>query len=269
MSGPVTWRPAQALPPPTRSANVRIVLSPHPDDETLSLGVWAANAARDGHRVIVVCLTDGRGTKARTVIGTRLHRTFTRDEVAAARIGELRAAATALGVGGEDVVLAHLDGDATAGGSRLTQPEAYAVIRVMAERFPNATFATMSYTADQHPDHLDAGRALWQAMGDGTVRSGVFAVSRLWWHLPSPPITTEVPNAPEVAQRVRAAARGYGVWNPAGHEYAVGWTSVRQQFLDLDADPRDHLHSWQPAPGLAVSPAATGAAGSPGPSGLA
>jgi LmbE family N-acetylglucosaminyl deacetylase len=245
VTGPA-WTPSRPLPAAVAPGQrVSIVLSPHPDDETLSLGVWTANTISRGERVIVVCLTDGRGTGAEKTVAARLGRTLSKDQIGTARIGELRRAAAALGVAANDVYLAHLDGDATVGGSRLTQVEAYAVIREFAQRFPTATYATMSYIAERHPDHLGAGRALLQAVKDGTVSSAVFAVSRLWWRLPSPPVTVVRPVTSAVRGRVFAAGGAYGVWDPARQRYAIGWTSVHRQFLDLISTPADHIHSWR------------------------
>ena len=243
--GRPAWTPATPLPAaePAGGRPVVVVLSPHPDDETLSLGVWAANAAARGDRVIVVCLTDGRTTGAITSISRRLGHPVTRDEIAAARERELRAAIERLGVARDDLYLPHLDGDATVGGTRLTVAEAYAVIEAFARRFPDATFGTMSYAAEHHPDHLDLGRALWLAERARVVRHAEFAVSRLWWALPSPPVREVLPDTLEVRDRVLAAAREYGVWDPAAGRYAVGYTSVDHQFTALLADPRSRVHA--------------------------
>ncbi|HEY6797456.1 MAG TPA: PIG-L family deacetylase, partial [Kineosporiaceae bacterium] len=241
------WAPQDALPTPAHDGRqVDIVLSPHPDDETLSLGVWTADAAVRGDRVIVVCLTDGRTTGALATIARRLRRPVTRDEIAAARIRELHAATARLGVRPDDVYLAHLDRDDGPGGTRLTELEALAVIKAFAARFPDATFATMSWAAERHPDHLGAAFALQEAVARGIARHGVFAVSRLWWALPSPPVTIVLPLNAAVRHQVTAAANAYGLWNPADHRLAVGWTSVHQQFVDLLADPRDRVHGWAP-----------------------
>jgi LmbE family N-acetylglucosaminyl deacetylase len=220
------------------------VFSPHPDDETLSLGVWTANAAARGDRVIVVALTDGRTTGAVKPIEQRLGHPLTQGDIAVARIAEMRAAVADLGVAAPDLYLAHLDDVSTPGRSRVTESEAAAVIRAFAGRFPGATFATMSWVAERQLDHLSAGRALWSAMRDGTVHDGVFAVSRLWWSLPCPAVTQVTPTSPEVRRRLLAAAGAYDLWNPAETRYAVGWTSVHPQFVALVADPRDRVHGW-------------------------
>jgi LmbE family N-acetylglucosaminyl deacetylase len=244
---PPVWTPPAELPAPsTGSQRIDIVLSPHPDDETLSLGVWVANAVAQGDRVIVVCLTDGRSTGAITQVSQRLRRPVSRDEIAAARIRELRAATAQLGIGAGDVYLAGLDAEQGPGGTRVTEPEALAVIETFAGRFPAATFATMSWAAEQHPDHLGAGYALQEAAARGLVQHAVFAVSRLWWALPSPAASVVLPLNATVRRRVELAGRAYDVWDPADQRLAIGWTSVHQQFVALLADPRDRIHGWAP-----------------------
>jgi len=242
------WTPPTPLPADDGSPrHVDLVFTPHPDDETLSLGVWIANAAARGDRVIVVALSDGRSTGALPKVEARLGRPVSRDEIAAARLRELRAAATALGVAPADVYPARLDAEGSPGGSRVTEPEAAAVIQAFAERFPDATSATMSWVAEMHPDHLSAGRALWRAVRDGSVHDAVFAVSRLWWALPGPVETPVLPASAVVRERVLAAAADYDLWDPAEQRYAVGRTSVPPQFEALAADPRDRIHHWASA----------------------
>jgi LmbE family N-acetylglucosaminyl deacetylase len=240
--GGAAWTPSAPLPAVAATGErVDVVLSPHPDDETLSLGVWIANAVGRGDRVIVVSLTDGRTTGAVTKLSARLGHAVSRDEIAVARTLETRDAAAQLGVRPGDVYLAHLDG-AGAGGTRATEGEVADVIAVFAARYPTATFATMSWAAERHPDHLSAGLALRAASAEGTVARAVFAISRLWWALPSPRAGDVLPVDPSARRRVLRAARAYDRWDPPVHRLAVGWTSVRPQFAALLADPRDRVH---------------------------
>jgi LmbE family N-acetylglucosaminyl deacetylase len=249
------WHPGPLPPLTTDGRPILIVLSPHPDDETLSLGVVIANAEQRGERVIVVAMTDGASSRAFLRIAPRWDRwerslsrrprgtaTFTRADLAGARIVEMRAAVAALGVSPADFYQAHLDAASSDDGARTTVAEAEQVIRTFAARFPDATFATMSYLAERQPDHLDDGTALHLLVRAGVVRHALWAVSRLWWHLPAPGATWVVPSDPQVLARVLAAARAYGGWAPAADRLGVGWTSVRSQFLALLADPRDKVH---------------------------
>jgi LmbE family N-acetylglucosaminyl deacetylase len=246
----LAWAPVEPLPtaaaPQQSDRPVDIVLSPHPDDETLSLGVWIANRVQRGDRVIVVALTDGRATGAATAIARRLGRVVDRDQIAVARMREMRSAAAALGVSPTDVYPAHLDTDTSPGGSRATVPEVAAVVSAFAERFPQAEFSTMSYLAEHHKDHLNAGHALLDAWQSGQVSRVEFAVSRLYWNQPLPGEHDELPVSAEARARVIAAARAYELWDPSHGRLSVGWFSVRPQFEALVADPVDRLHEARP-----------------------
>jgi LmbE family N-acetylglucosaminyl deacetylase len=249
------WTPPSPLPAPPDGRKVDIVLSPHPDDETLSLGVWIAQRSQAGHRVIVVALTDGRSTNAIQEISARLHRTLSRDEIGAARIAEMQAADVELGVAPGDLYRAELDDDAGDGGSRATEAEIGDVIDAFARAFPGAAIATMSDLAEHHPDHLNAGRALMTAWLQQRVRNVVFAISRLYWRTKVPNEFAVAPPTEAVRDRVLAAGRAYGAWDPDHGRLSVGWYSVRTQFDAMLADPVDHLHL--PASPAAVTPVTT------------
>ncbi|MGN6332341.1 MAG: PIG-L deacetylase family protein [Motilibacteraceae bacterium] len=278
------WRPLGALPPSgPRTRPTLVVLSPHPDDETLSMGVLLAEAEQRGVRCVLVVMTDGWTTSAFSreaqrwdgwaaqhpvgAIGVLRHLDpaavppmaghgaqagiqhapgLTRQVLALARTEETRAAAERLGVAAGDVVLAHLDAPDSDGGPRTTVAEAESVIRVMARRFPGATFVTMSYSAERQPDHLDDGVALERLAAAGVVRRALFTVSRLWWGLPSPTARWLVPGDLAVRSRVLAAAASYQEWEPADLRLGVGWASVRQQFEAMLHDVRDRLHGLGP-----------------------
>jgi LmbE family N-acetylglucosaminyl deacetylase len=86
------------LPVATRSEIVGdapfVVLSPHPDDETLGLGGLIRQARDVGQRVIIVVLTDGAGshTKSKTYPTPRLIALRKQEVLEAARILGLNAA---------------------------------------------------------------------------------------------------------------------------------------------------------------------------------
>lgn len=244
-SGGPAWTPPAPLPEAAAdSRRVDVVLTPHPDDETLSLGVWIADAVEHRHRVIVVSITDGRSTGAITAVSTQLRRKVTRDEIGDARIRELRAASAALGVAPGDVYAARCDAEASYSGTRVTVSEARAVIEAFAARFPQATFATMSWMAERHADHLAVGEALRDAAETGVVQHSTFAISRLWWGLRAPyPVRDVRPVSVAVRRRVLAAAATYRVWDPRQKRYSIGWLSVRRQFNALLADPHDRVHA--------------------------
>jgi LmbE family N-acetylglucosaminyl deacetylase len=265
-----TWHPASALPvPESRGRRVDVFYTPHPDDETLSMGVMIDAAVRRGDRVIVVSLTDGRTTGAANAINVRLAqlrvagavRTSTpsaegtaaqpgglsaplalsASQIAAARVGELRRAAADLGIAAQDVFLAHLDAPDSDGGELLTVVEATAVMRAFAAQFPAARHVTMSNVVERQLDHLAAGTSLRQLADAGVIASAAWTVSRLWWQQAGPPWTWVLPDDTGRAT-VRRAAKEYLTWDPTHGEYAVGFYSVRNQFAALLADTRDRVH---------------------------
>jgi LmbE family N-acetylglucosaminyl deacetylase len=265
-----TWHPASALPvPESRGRRVDVFYTPHPDDETLSMGVMIDTAVRRGDRVIVVSLTDGRTTGAVKAINARLAQLRVADaertstptaagaatqpgghpaavvlaaaQIATARVGELRRAAADLGIAAQDVFLAHLDAPDSDDGGLLTVVEATAVMRAFAAQFPTARHVTMSNLVERQLDHLAAGTSLRQLADAGVITSAEWAVSRLWWQQASPPWTWAQPDDAGRAT-VRRAAKEYLTWNPERGEYAVGFYSVRSQFAALLADTRNRVH---------------------------
>jgi LmbE family N-acetylglucosaminyl deacetylase len=233
------WSPAAPLPARDPSAaGVLVVYTPHPDDETLSMGVLVAAAVRRHEQVVVVALTDGTTTRADAVDGEVL----THAEVGASRDSELLRAMAAYGVPASDVVFAHLDAPDSDCGALVTVSEARAVMRTVATQYPDATNVTMSWTAERNQDHLDAGIALRELVEQHVVRRALWAISRMWWTVPSPSAAWVTATDPRDIAAVRRAAAAYGIWDPRLGEYAIGLRSVTVQFRALALDPRDRVH---------------------------
>lgn len=128
-----------------------MVLSPHPDDETLGCGALIARARAAGDEVSVVVVTDGRHSTASSVLGP--------PQLAALRTGELRLACRALGVGEGDVVqLGHEDGTLRESVSGLADE----LVALLGERRPEVVLVTCAQ--DDHPDHEALHHALLLAL---------------------------------------------------------------------------------------------------------
>ncbi|MBV9097675.1 MAG: PIG-L family deacetylase [Frankiaceae bacterium] len=244
------WRPLGRLPlPAARGVRVVVVLTPHPDDETLSMGVLIHHWSRADYRVILVALTDGEHSRTWLGIDRRLHvrpvypalvqpgmPQVTVAQIAQSRIAEMRQAAVALGIAPADIYLAHLDSVGSSGGKHVTVLEVLALVRAFAARYPGATFVTMSYFAERQPEHLAAGEAVCAAVLEHRVRHAVWAISRLYWRFHAPRACIAADPADRAA--IDAAVSAYDDWDPAAGRYAVGYSSVGAQFQALRIDPR-------------------------------
>jgi LmbE family N-acetylglucosaminyl deacetylase len=222
-----------------------IFYSPHPDDETLTLGVLVASHVLAGRKVHVVLFTDGRDSRAFPVVNARLkaeHRApLTRAQFGAARVRECRAACAALGVPSANVHFEALTAVAVA--------NATAVIRSYQRRFPDAGHYTISWT-DTFAAHGNLGEALrrLRRADPKTYFDTRWGVSRLHWGEPALRACRPWSSTSTAAARARvgAAVASYDVWSPAHGRYRISYTSVAPQFRALKADVRSMLHGPPP-----------------------
>ncbi len=130
-----------------------VVFAPHPDDETLACGGRIAQAVASGTAVTIVVMTDGALGGGPDGIP---------HDVAALRKSEVAAAAQALGVRSEDVVLldypdAHL-GEHTASATRR-------VAQLLEQTRPVQVY--LPYRRDAHPDHIATWTVVTDALAHG------------------------------------------------------------------------------------------------------
>ncbi len=124
-----------------------VVLSAHPDDESLGAGGLVASATRLGRAVEMVCATDGEGSHPDSP-------THPPEELAVRRAEEAREAARALGVQVELVHrLALPDGGLADHEEALT----HHLVQVVGDG--RTTVIVAPWRRDGHPDHEVAGRA--------------------------------------------------------------------------------------------------------------
>lgn len=120
-----------------------VVVSPHPDDETLGASALLIAAGRLGRRIGLVALTDGEGSH-------RASRLFPPERLAAIRTAEQREAMAALGSReAEELRLSLPDG---ASGRSLGFEEAAERIAALCDRI-GATALAAPHPDDPHPDH--------------------------------------------------------------------------------------------------------------------
>ena len=250
---PATLNPA-VLTSPTKQA---VFYSPHPDDEVLSFGPIASELYALGHELIFVLLTAGSTTVAIKLIngelaspgnGTRFafkgirdpnnsgYAPLTQADIGKARTIEFKSAAAELGVKKGNSYNFDLLVE-----NELPITATTAVIEQMVAKYPDATHWSMS-TLDTHPHHRSAGEALRLVSAKTGVRTA-FAVSRPTLdqikkqiEVKNPDVLTPTPIKPDSSRmlRVRNSMLPYNAWNPAANSFAIGYSSVPNQFEELD-----------------------------------
>ena len=138
-----------------------LVVSPHPDDETLGCGGLIAAERRRGAQVLVAAVTDGEHAYPGAEGGEGL---------AATRRGEQERALERLGVERDSVLRFQL-ADSSVG-----LREADLVERLI-ERATPETCIVAPWEGDFHPDHEACGRAAAEAAG----RTGARLISYFFW----------------------------------------------------------------------------------------
>lgn len=148
-----------------------VIVSPHPDDETLGLGATTAMLIEAGVDVHLVSVSDGGAAYP----GLSAER---RTQLETVRRTEVRRAAKLLGAG-EPIRLGMPDGE-------LHQHErqmAEAIAAILA-RFPPGTWCAATWRSDGHPDHEATGRATATAAAQ---TGAVFVEYPVWmWHWARP-----------------------------------------------------------------------------------
>jgi LmbE family N-acetylglucosaminyl deacetylase len=160
-----------------------IVLSPHPDDESLGMGGLIALARRDYQDVSIVALTDGSGSHPRSIA-------YPREKLVDLRRGEMAEAGRILNVSPMRMTYLGLPDTAAPRSGPAFDRAVAAVGDIVRETNAGSLFVTWRH--DPHCDHEAA------ALLAGEVRRRCPTI-RLWaypvwgWHLPARDEVTTCP----------------------------------------------------------------------------
>jgi LmbE family N-acetylglucosaminyl deacetylase len=178
-----------------------VVVSAHPDDETLGAGGLISTCAAAGLDVLLLCLSDGTGSHPRSP-------THSPEQLAARRAEEYVAAAAELGVASTAVTqLALPDG---AIGDHVPEVTG-AVADLIGADAPGDTLVASTWTQDGHPDHEAVGRGAAEAVRRTGATHWQFPVWFWHWATPADPRVGELhpfslgPAAQEAKRRAVAA----------------------------------------------------------------
>lgn len=150
-----------------------VVLSPHPDDETLGAGGLIAAACEKGQRVDIIIITDGSGSHPRS-------QRYPAKELIELRQAEVESAGTLLGLGPHGISYLGLP-DTRAPSSGASFDAAVAAISETCRK-SRATSLFVTWHRDPHCDHEAAAR-MAQAVRQNLPDLRLWAYPIWGWHL--------------------------------------------------------------------------------------
>lgn len=221
---------------------VALFISPHPDDESLSMGMGIANHIWYGNEVYLMLLCRGNGSDAIDVINgkiycgwhNRYHSPTSEgyspldiDQFSNARLQEFRYSAACLGVKPENLIIyKYSDGE-------IKRDIVKERIKEFLSSHPYAAVKTPS-VHDIHPDHAECGYALLDMYNSGDIKDARFYISPAQW--------SDIPGNYEYNQNCRifhqASLGVYKRWNPAYGIFGIGYHSVSSLFDNVSATLR-------------------------------
>lgn len=219
-----------------------VYVSPHQDDETLSMGASLRRHLESGlHDVHVLLLTAGSGSGAQAVVG------LNDADFSTARDDELVRAARALGVRADHV---HFASNRVVGQTTLSVAAAQVAITEFVDAYPGAWVKTYSNrpAAGRHQDHVNAGQAAVNllnagVLGPNTLRLYVEPWAKSAFQSAHPGVAVGAEAATgSTAVRVRNALDEYEDIDHPGHRWGIGGISVPTYFDLVRATPTSYYH---------------------------
>lgn len=232
-----------------------LLLSPHQDDEVLTMGAFAVQALGQGCSVQAVLCTDGSASWVKRELANGLTCSFhtgehayklTDNQFVQARDTEFQSSCSALELSSASI--ANVLGRAQ--DSKLTVEKAKLIIRYYLAKYPNAIVCATSPSVgpEQNSDHRVLGEAALELYEEGAISDLRLFVEPYYlsqFEQNNPGISldcTEVENEEERASFTLAEAV-YRLWNPDASRYAIGYHSVGSYFDSLDANPASWWYS--------------------------
>lgn len=212
-----------------------LIVDPHPDDDTLTMGVTIRNHLNAGYDVHVLLLTTGENSGVRTELGMDVP-TFV-----AARTDELYRATRQIGVPTANV---HVPTDRPPDG-QLTLEQATAMITAFYDDHPGAWCKSYSGLAapGRHVDHVTSGQAVAGLFATGLVTNWRCYVEP--WLLPVfETANPTVKVGTETVADTSSVLRGYGEYqrqDPTAKMWGIGYRSVGGEFAQ-NTPPKSYYH---------------------------
>ncbi len=254
-------------------ANVLFV-SPHQDDETLSMGMAIKNHLAAGHNVFVMLVTDGSGSSARYIINNldesvsppqpcwcgihgRYHNPVGEGytvgsymdavEMSNARYEEQQRAVNALGVTNAIIRVGIKDDTCN-----VNKTTIFNAIKdwIYAYGGPSATMVRVTSYTDTSPDHQACAQVVQYLKASGHIADPIFYISPE--HFPSgvpssitvSGVTAYQEGSSAYQTTVVNAQSAYKLWLPTNGKYGVGYHSVQNLFDKVDPYKSGNMYSY-------------------------
>ena len=238
--------------------SVILYISPHQDDELLTMGVDICNEFERNESNLHICLlTDGSKSSIKKVLSNgrrckwhfgkhKYHLSF--EQFVKARDVEFMSSCRSLGFQMHQVHILQnraIDGE-------LTVETAKKYIKQIISEFPqNVIVCTISpFGADeQHSDHRNLGQAAIDLFNEGDINELRLFVEPYCYvssrkSYPNLELSTIYPSA-KGKKVLKKAAKQYALWKPRKERFAIGYHSVSKMFNSFLMEPVGFFHSMK------------------------
>jgi LmbE family N-acetylglucosaminyl deacetylase len=209
-----------------------LFVSPHQDDESLSMGAGIRKHIEAGHDVHTLLLCGGVESAAQPGSG------LSRPAFGRARDDEFMRACRALGVPFANMHFARV----TPADGTLSVQLAYDSIKDIAVQYPGLWLKAYSHLTygNRHQDHINSGLAALQIFKD-SLANNLRCYIEPWLLSTFPNTVATSIDAAANPDRVVEALQVYGDVDPKGKKYGIGFQSV-SYFDDVIANPVSRYH---------------------------
>ena len=237
-SGDADASSKQTVVPKTK-APVAVFYSPHQDDELLTMGVGIMTHIKAGNDVHVVLYTDGAASKVISTVNQKRNKAgFTSLSVAQfskSRNDEFYRSVVALGVKPSNIHFEYLKDGAT------KVSDIKNVMLKYEKNYPNARHKAFSYI-DNHPDHANGGKALFELYKEGKIKDARFYLQDDEFKAKKVKTFLSDNYDKSFYPKLKQAADSYMIFNPAKGYNQIGYTSVKASFDIFLKNPQSRYH---------------------------
>ena len=220
--------------PPFKEKTIDLYFIPHPDDETLSMGVAIANSVYEGNEVHLILFSKGSDSSARNIINgkelcnwhkkyhrhnQKKYKTLTCSKFGNLRLKEFVNASMDLGVPKRNIHICNFHNE------KFNEIDIREVILKYQKKYPNARNNTTSFY-DDHKTHKMIAKTVYRLYREDKIKDVKFYISPYKWKKTKGIVKSNF----HINSRIIKSISDYSTWNPRKSCYAIGYHSVGTLF---------------------------------------